>query len=178
MICELLVVYLFTKKISMISNKGKRKQRVKFMKECITDEDGIKTFELGHKDVDSCFIKQYVGAMSSLFSLSACARNLLDYLAYTMNADNIVMMNSYSRDDFNRNFKDGGYSLSSITKATAELVDNEFLKQKQRGVYLVNPEFFDNGKAGERLNKIQVLLEFERGVRPSMVVSKKFEKLS
>lgn len=157
-----------------IQEQLNKKKRVKYTKE-YNMSDGIKLPEYGRKDVNTDFIKSYIGAMGLLFELSGCSRNLLDFLSYKMERDtNIIRIDSYTKDEFNGLFEDGGYSDSAINKAIAELSGKRFIIKERRGVYMVNPEFIDRGGGDKRLEKIQVALEFESGVRTKISVNHRF----
>lgn len=154
-----------------------KKKEVKYMKK-LERSEGMVLPEYGRKRVDTLFIKQYVGALESLFQLSPRASRLLDFLLTKMDSFNIVQTTKHTRDSFNALMEKAGlqpYSQSNIMKGIKELAEKKFLIKQDRGVYLVNPEFYDAGTEGQRLKKVQVLLEFQAGTRGKISVEHIYE---
>jgi len=132
------------------------------------------------KMVEDLFVQEYTGTLAKLFTLSSRATRLLFYLKNIMDPNNIVRTDKYVRDKFNKILQEAGlptYSDSNIVKALTELKNKKFLFQEQRGIYIVNPEYYGIGKKDKRIDKIQILLEFQAGVRPSLSIENKYKPM-
>ena len=132
------------------------------------------------KMVEDLFVQEYTGTLAKLFTLSTRATRLIFFLKNTMDPNNIVRTDKYTRDNFNKVLAKAElptYSDSNIVKALTELTRKKFLFKEQRGIYLVNPEYYGLGKKEKRIDKIQILLEFQSGVRPSLSIENKYKPM-
>ena len=138
--------------------------------------DGVNIPKFKYKDINQDFVRVYYSTFAILAGLNPCSRDLMDYLLETMNDDNMVMSNEYSRDNFLEELKqntmqpDGTfieYSDSNIKKAYQLLTERRCLIKIKRGVYKVNPEYYFKKSEVKRLASIKLLLEFECGIRDS-----------
>ena len=152
-----------------------KNEKLQIIKKIVT-VDGINIPKYKYKDISQDFVRVYYSTFAVLAGLNPCSRDLMDYLLETMNDDNIVMSNEYSRNNFLDELKqntvqpDGSfveYSDSNIKKAYQTLTERRCLFKIKRGVYKVNPEYYFKKSEIKRLESIKLLLEFECGVRDS-----------
>jgi len=153
---------------------------IKFAKNLNRDNEFVLP-EYGTAKVSTKFIKEYTGVINSLVRLSSSAAIFLKYLITTMNEYNIVSTSAHVREEFGLLLKSEGvvvHSKSTISRSIKELVDKKFLFKKMNGVYLINPEYYDNSTEDSRIRKIQVLLEFEAGMRSSISIEHIYESFN
>lgn len=133
-----------------------------------------------NREVSQSYIKQYYNTIANLIGLNSCSRDLMDFLAETMDDNNEVTNSVRVRNRFlevlkERSMKaDGSYQTYAditIIQSFAALVERNCLVKLMKGLYRVNPELFFRGSTKDRMESIKITLEFIEGVRdPSMKV--------
>lgn len=143
-------------------------------------EDKVILPDYAFTSVMTTHTKRYHNCLYLLAGLSRGCRNLMDYIAEQMDADNVFYSNEYFRNSF-KNFMeknasfdkktDNGivevalnYSDESIKKWLGTLVAKNLIRPIKRGVYKVNPEYFWKNEDGERDKVIVMELEFRSKV--------------
>lgn len=111
-------------------------------------------------------VKQFHGALKHLLRLPKCARDLIDYLAETADHNNMVRSDMYLRDTFSKlveKLTDGevSYRDSTVKAAFGQLEKAGLLIKRNKGVYLVNPEYFFRLDESKRKDCIKLMLEFD-----------------
>jgi len=153
-----------------------RTEKVKYVGRVDILNDGFKMPRFQYQSIEQEYVKRYHTVFAILAGLSPCARDLMEYLVNTMNEDNIVTTNEYTRGNFLSVLKSATltssgdfvtYSDSNVKKAIQTLVDRNCLIKKGRGIYIVNPEIYFNprGTQRDRMDSIKMILEFKAGTR-------------
>jgi hypothetical protein len=101
--------------------------------------------------------------MYLILDLTGCARNLIDYLADTMDPQNVVSSNKLTRArfiSFVNHISRGKirYTDGTVRQAFVQLKNKGRLLDAGRGAFVVNPIFFTKSKANSRLGMIKVTL--------------------
>jgi predicted transcriptional regulator len=153
-----------------------KNKKIKYCSKLYSDEEtGYILPEYSYSNVVMNFTKRYHNNLYLLARLNKCSRDLIDWLTEQMDNDNIVYSNLVVRDKF-RNFisditdKEVTYKDITVKKAFKELTDKGLLINKQRGVFQVNPEYFFNNSDNERIDKIILKLEFQKGLDTKMII--------
>ena len=127
--------------------------------------DGIKRPIHGYTKVGTLFTKHYHNAIYLLAGLNASSRDLLEFLIQRMDTNNVVLSNAKIREDFIfiiNKATDGEvtYTHNTVKKAFQILVKKNLLvTRKQRGSYIVNPEYFFKRDEKDRIKQIKLILE-------------------
>lgn len=164
---------------------------VKFRSDYVLGDEGIVHPSFGQVKVEGEFIKQYKNTLYRVLTLPHCARILMDYLLETSGKKGVVGSTKLTRDRFNdayegawkdffiseglepylaeeeafkKRFKD-----NTIAHSYTHLVKRRLLIKIERGSYQINPEYFFSDSEKERLQKIKMVLEFERGTTTGQI---------
>jgi len=128
------------------------------------EQEGINLPEYKTMRVTTAHTKRYHNCLYLLADLKGCARNLMDYLAETMDTDNCVSSNSYTVNKFIETMKIANveYGVDSVNKAFKKLKDKGFLLVVSRGMYMVNPKYFMKNVDVKREDLIRLSLSFSK----------------
>ncbi|MDC6350755.1 replication/maintenance protein RepL [Zeaxanthinibacter sp. PT1] len=146
-----------------------RTVKLKYLDGWKIHEDGIKTPIYKYKHVSKTHYKRYYNTLCIVAGVGGAARNVLDYLCERMDNNNHVHSNANMRAQFIKDIakwtgNELVYTDASVKKAIHTLVKKQLLlKTGTRGTLIVNPEFFFKAEEQQRLDKIQMLLEFSNG---------------
>lgn len=141
--------------------------KIKYVASWKVHEDDILTPNYAYKNVQRNHYKRYYNCLCLLAGVGGAARNVLDYLCERMDNNNYVHSNAAMREQFIQDIKawTGGklhYTDASVKKAIYVLVQKDLLvKTGSRGTLMVNPEYFFKADELQRLDSIQMLLEFK-----------------
>lgn len=137
-----------------------------------------------YKAVVRSHTKRYHNCLYALAGIGSCARDLMDYMTEQMDDTNHISTNKYLRDKFITFIKQTTekkdvngvvvdfveYSDSSVKRALRILTEKHLIRQVQKGVCLVNPEFFWKNNEDKRMGMVRVELEFSSGSDTKMKV--------
>lgn len=154
-----------------------RQQNVKYVKAFVLKDEIRKPVNTSKKVYISS-VKRYNGVLFDLMALRHSERLVMDWFADNMDKNNEVFHNSVIRQRIQdahhaallrmakREFLSPKeiralkvISEVSIVKAVGHLKKIGLLILKQRGLYIVNPEYFFRGRESDRIKKLKMVLE-------------------
>ena len=153
-------------------------EKVKYISQSKKLDDGIIDLKYQYYSVEDRFIRLYYGTIYMLAGATPCERDLMDFLVEDMNDDNKIVHSASTRYSFRARMKQifekrkddppyKEYSDASIKKAFRMLKEKGLLISIDKGTYIVNPEYFFKATERKRLEKIKLVLEFQKGMRDS-----------
>lgn len=137
--------------------------------------DGIITKLYDHKQkfIVPKFVKMYMGTMAHVAGLTRTAAMLLDFFLNRMDERNEVQSNRTVWKEFNDHlarFEIKPHNIQTIKNRIQELKEAGFIIPKERGVYILNPEYFTTMDEMERMKKIRFIIEMEVTAKMRMYV--------
>lgn len=135
---------------------------IRYIDKYVENEAGVKLPEFKNLKLTTSHTKRYHNCLYLLADLKGCARNLMDFLAETMDVDNAVCSNNHTIQKFIDEMKSANveYGVDSVNKAFKKLKDKGFLIPIVRGMYMVNPKYFVKNDDAKRENLIRLSLDF------------------
>lgn len=118
---------------------------------------------------DTSHTKRYNQAVCLLMGINGCAHHLIDYLSNNAGEAGYINNNGITISSFiefhtrHKAKKNKPYSESAVQKAFTQLASKGFLVRIIKGVYKVNPELYFNGADADRVKRIKMMLEFNKG---------------
>lgn len=162
-----------------------RNLEIRHGKDCQISYEGamaIVLSDFAYKSVVKSHTKRYHNCLYLLAGLSACCRDLMDFITEEMDSENRVTTNELFRvkfAQFIKNFSEDkiNYSDSSIKRALGILTKKKLIRQVKRGYSVVNPQYFWKNDDKNRAEIIKVELEFQNGYDAKLsILREKAEK--
>lgn len=126
------------------------------------DAEGIKRYVMKYEKVEEHFTQAYFNILSRFRKLSICARDLILYLAETMDENNSVATTKRTIIKFNERLakfnEEDQYSYQTVVDAIRDLKKVGFLIQgDNKGEAWVNPKYLFRGNEQRRIDMIRDL---------------------
>lgn len=140
------------------------KTSVTYTSRIVTDEDGDR-FPVHRKiRVVTSHIKIYDGVFQKIATLGKCAVTLIGFIGQEMDAEGMIRNDAHTKRKFKeyvREITDHkiNYSEASMNIAFSELVKNDFLITKGKGLFKLNPQLIYRNSDLNRLEAVRKELE-------------------
>jgi hypothetical protein len=154
----------------------RKKVKIKYVAGWL-EESGYKIPKFGYKEISGVHTKRYHNCLYLLAGLNASCRDLMDFLCEVMDKDNKIYSNEKVRQDFigfisGLTRQEVVYTHNTVKKAYRILSEKSLLIPLTRGVFMVNPEFFFKKGDKERIEAIELILNFEKSSEVDLTTAK------